>query len=372
MEDSTGSERPHLAATVKHRYSAIRRDVVVATIVILAGVLTASFTIYRFSAHGDVVHRAGPVVCREPVWDCGTVDQDKPTRLRHRFILANLSSESIPVRKVSPDCGCIIADNPPREIKPSSSVQLEVEADLVGNPGQFQKLIHVVLGTSPASNLTLAIRGYIAASPAFYVVPERVDFGAVGDHETRIRHVKIARYDGTPVRLVRAAPRLAALRVVEVLHGDERDSFSDLSLSIDGSLLRPGDEIQSSLIVITDHPKFRNAEIPITARIVGESTEFVESLFVERLASGKFVDKPITAGHGPFPKIESVRYEGDGPITVEMLPAEANGLTHRPVTVRVLRSAEPTHTRICRGLVIAKVAGRSQPLRIPLGVYLRE
>jgi Protein of unknown function (DUF1573) len=313
----------------------------------------------------------GPVRCREPVWDFGTIDQAKPQHLNHTFKVENVSGETVRVEKVMTDCGCVVADNHPNEIPPRTVAQFTVSVHAAGNPGPFEKQVHVILATSPASRLTLGIRGHIAPSSAFYLVPEKVDFGTLGEGETGTRTVKIARYDGTCMAFLKATPKSAALSVKEVVRGEPGEFFIELTLSLDGSALELGN-FAASVVVTTDRAEFREIEVPVVARRVGQMYGLVGSVFVDRLSKGAFQDKPLVAGGGPPPRVEAVRYEGDGPIAAELLAAKDGGIGRTEPAVRVSRKDEPTDLKVCRGKLVVTLAGRSDPVQVPLSVYLSD
>jgi len=55
------------------------------------------------------------------MWDFGSLRQEKPEHLAHSFKLENLSAETVSIKEVLPDCGCMVVDNPPSEIRPGSA-----------------------------------------------------------------------------------------------------------------------------------------------------------------------------------------------------------------------------------------------------------
>lgn len=330
------------------------------------GTATQSSSAEAKAASGQIL----PIVCPEAIWDFGTVDQDKTPEVTHSFRLKNASHQTVGVEKIDASCGCILSDAQPTAIEPGSTANLSVKVQTVRPPGPFQHFVTVRLATLPASKLTLTIRGTIAASPAFRLVPVTLDFGTLGEMETKTRTVRLDRYDGTPAEFLQATPTSEALRVERAQRGDDLDSFVELTVSLDSSLLNAGD-FRSSVAVLTGHPVHPDVTIPVKAKISGLQHGLIKSLFVHRLRKGESQDKPLADAGGPAAAVEAVRYEGDGPIFVELLAAEDSGAGRPVATVRVSRNDEPTESRVVvRGHLVVKLIGQEKAVRIPLGVYL--
>ncbi|MHC5540813.1 DUF1573 domain-containing protein, partial [Singulisphaera rosea] len=153
------------------------------------------------------------MICKEATWVCGAASQENPGRLSHEFLLENTTARAVPIQGVSPDCGCIVADKPPRQIGPRGVVSLRITANLNDKPGPFQKQVRVTFGTSPVSMLTLRVQGDVAPSSAFYAAPGHLDFGIIRGNETATRTIKVARFDASPVEYVRAEAGSDAVEV---------------------------------------------------------------------------------------------------------------------------------------------------------------
>ncbi len=340
---------------------------IVATVILF--VLATGWFVYQH-LQAEMMVSDAPVVCREAVWDFGDLSQEKPEHLHHRFKLENLSEERVLIGKVEPDCGCVVADKPPREIAPASEVELVIDVNAAGPPGPFQKLVHVILATTPVSRVTLTIRGMILPSPALHTIPEKINFGTLNEDEIRTRSAKIARYDGSPIRFQRVKCTLAALRIKGVARGDE-DSFIELTMALDSTALQTG-YFRSSVIVVTEHPGYSEVEVPIVAKIAASQHGLVSSVFVDRLSREASQDKPLVMGDQAPPRVEKIDYEGEGPITVKLILAGERGSDNLKPIVRVSRRDEVTKHRICRGTLVVHLAGMKKMVRIPLTVYLSE
>lgn len=342
-----------------------------------AGFLGASFLLAALGAGAaffsfKVTDRASEsrLLCDEVVWDFGSRRQDKPEPLTHTFRLENSSNEAIRISDVLADCGCIVADNHPKEVGPKSAVDLAVAIKLPGHPGPIRKHVNVVLETSPVSKLQLVIQGRIAPTAAFYLVPEKLNFGILDQNEVKSRRVRIARYEGSPVRLLQATPQSDALRVTSVGSGDGLGSFVELAVSLDASTAQTG-EFRSKIDVITAHAGYRDIKIPVVAKIKAEPHGLVESILIDRLPKGAFRDISLVVQSGHDVVVEYVSYDGDGRIALEALTADETDNDRRTITaVRVLRSGEFARPSVVRGTLEVKLADRALPVRIPMTVYV--
>ncbi len=315
---------------------------------------------------------APTIVCRDSIWDFGTVDQTKIARVSHTFVLENVTDEVVLVDKVEAGCGCIVASDYPLEIAPHSSAGFPVTLNLVGPPRQLRKRVLVHLATSPRSVRALGVVGVIDASPAFYSAPSAVDFGTLAIGETRSRVVKIARFDASAVMFARGVARSGAVSLKRAASADDRDSVVELTVSLDASRLRAGD-FASTVLVQTDRPEHPDFEIPIKARIAGEPDGLVRSIFVRKMRRGTSQNLPI-ANDVRSAEVERVSYEGAAPIDVELVLDAAERERVGPV-VRILRKDDVSRSempKVVSGHLLVMVSGRDSRVRIPMFVQLAD
>ncbi len=204
-----------------------------------------------------------------------------------------------------------------------------------------------------------------------YLVPTKLEFGTISEDETRTRSVKIARYDGSPVKFQRIKSQSQALQVKEVVCGDEKDSFIELKIALNGSASEAENGL-SPVVVVTEHPVYSEIEVPVVVKIAASHHGLISSVFIDRLSRGTFQDKPLADGIGPPPNIEKISYEGEGPITVKLITCRDRSTGNVKPIVRVWCRDEPTELRICRGTLVVLLTGKGKPIRIPLTVYLSE
>jgi hypothetical protein len=315
---------------------------------------------------------AGPagqaVVCSESNWNFGTVDQARIQQLNHIFKVKNDSATAVHVKKVESSCGCIVSGDHPTAIAAGKTGRFPVQVRLTGSPGKFYKSVKVLLATSPPTHLTYTIQGMISVSPRVYTVPSRLDFGTVGAHENKTRTLKVSRYDGSPVRILRVIPRSKSVNVDYVERAEPEDAVSEVRITLDAAMLNPG-EFQSSIAVLTVHEADRDLSIPLAARIEGRAHGLVESIFVAHLPKKGHVDKPLAANSLARAIVKDLDYEGDAPINVQLVGSRT---ADESVAVRISRLEKPCERKFVRGELVATLEGDDKPARIRLHVVLAE
>lgn len=312
------------------------------------------------------------VVCNDPIWDFGTVDQTKTRQLSHTFSVENVSDRAVKIERVEGCCGLVVADDCPAQIAPNSCADFGVSISLAGPPRPVRKVVTIHLAAPNSGELALTVRGVIDASPTFYSTPSTLDFGTLGPSDRPIRRVKVARFDGSRVNFLQAIAQSDALSVDDAVGGDDADSFVELTLSLDGSRLLAGD-FDSSVTIQTAHPTFSEFVIPIKARIAGPPDTLVRSVFARDLRRGISQVKPLSSG-ATAAEIESLSFEGQAPITVELIVSDADAPPAAPM-LKISRTDEEAgaaNSRVLRGDLIVKLVARAAPVRIPLFIQLAD
>lgn len=180
---------------------------------------------------------AGPIVCHEPVWNFGTIDPRETPRLTHTFRLQNVSEKPVDIAEVKPTCGCIVPEPSHSIIEPGCTVDFSVTFNTAGRPGRFGKSVTVRFRSAEQAFITLHIEGEITVTPDVYAVPTVVDFGILGEQETKRRTVTLARFDGSPIQFQRVECESEAIQLLLAEPGDVNDSFAVLTITLDSSLL---------------------------------------------------------------------------------------------------------------------------------------
>jgi hypothetical protein len=136
--------------------------------------------------------RVGGLLCHEPIWDFGSVDSIKNSKLAHEFILVNESKETVTIQKIHSTCGCMVAEDFDKELLPGKSTKIKVNVQLPSIPQLFHKNLAVQIekGVIP-----LDVVGEIVINDTLYSLPKKIDFGIITPEDTKERIVQVFRYD---------------------------------------------------------------------------------------------------------------------------------------------------------------------------------
>lgn len=127
------------------------------------GIATAVVIAVSLAAIADAQKKNGPVMEIEPEeHDFGGVQQDQ--KLIHEFIVKNVGTEDLEIRRISTSCGCTAAIPEQRIVPPGSSTTLEVVLETRRYKGVINKSVSV------ASNDRDVVR--TVRVKAFVEVPE--------------------------------------------------------------------------------------------------------------------------------------------------------------------------------------------------------
>jgi hypothetical protein len=252
---------------------------------------------------------ASAIVCREPVWDFGTVDSIETPRVDHVFRVENTSKVAVEVEAVTPTCGCIVPKNRPTAIGPDRAAEFPIGVNTAGRPGSFQKSVEIRLLTSPPSSLRLSIEGMIAANSGFYTVPSVVNFGRVKPGEPEKRSVKLMRYDGTPVEVQTTSPAHRALRITNITPLDDFQSVVEIEIELDAGLLPLG-PFESRISGRTTDTTFQEIAIPVRAQITDVAPELRSTIVVSQLKPGETVVRPLLRDGARQIHIHELTYDG--------------------------------------------------------------
>lgn len=178
------------------------------------------------------------VYCPDPVWDFGTVDPVAVPEVKHSFRIENPTSEPVRI-KTTTSCGCMVLDGAPQTIPANSGVDLPITTNVAGTPGPFQKMALVEVASDPPVMLKLVVEGHLQATDELFSIPGTVDFGTLTGAEEKQRIVRVACYDGSPLKIDRVECEQAGIKAVV---SDVSDSTAvQVVVSADAALVVPGD-----------------------------------------------------------------------------------------------------------------------------------
>lgn len=283
------------------------------------------------------------IVCRELVWDFGTVDSIETPSVEHVFRIQNTADVPVAVEDVSTTCGCVVPKDHPTEIPAGSIAEFPVKVQTVGRPGPFQKSVEIRLRTSPPSSLRPSIVGIIAANSGFYTVPSIIHFGRVQPGEPKRQSVKLMRYDGTRVEVLEVSPLHPAVRLSKMTPLDDAHSVVELEFELDADTLPPG-AFESQVVGRTEHARRESFKIPLRASITDSSPELLDKIIVPQLSPGETAVRPLLRPGGRTIDIRELTYEGPDFLNVELI----NGDDFEPL-LKVQRTDEPSSEKLVRG-----------------------
>jgi hypothetical protein len=104
----------------------------------------------------------GPRIAAEPlVFDFGKVLGQKT--LHKDFVIRNFGTEDLDIERVSTTCGCTVAEEPPKVVKPGQSAVLKIKFETRSYSGRVERKI-LVQSNDPVKNpLELRIQATVVA-----------------------------------------------------------------------------------------------------------------------------------------------------------------------------------------------------------------
>jgi Protein of unknown function (DUF1573) len=104
----------------------------------------------------------GPRISAEPlVFDFGKVLSQKT--LHKDFVIRNVGTEDLDIERVSTTCGCTVAEEPPKVVKPGQSAILKIKFETRTYSGRVERKI-LVQSNDPVKNpLELRIQATVVA-----------------------------------------------------------------------------------------------------------------------------------------------------------------------------------------------------------------
>jgi hypothetical protein len=308
--------------------------------------------------------------CPDPSWLVGSIDPEKQRYYSHTFDLQNQTNESIPIKEVKSDCGCVVSQHTPREIPAHGSDGIEVSLSASRAPGEFNHAVLVKLGPSGSTSLFLKIRGTIIPNPALHASPSSLDFGRFFPDETRTRTLVVSRYDFSRVGVLRLTNTLDGC-VVESQAVSNSEAIL-VSVRLTSASLRPGSH--SGIVVVeTDHPTFPSLEIPIKAEVGTVADAFLSSLLIDSIPPGGHHDFSLYRSGLPTaiqPKIAGLEFKGDPDIQVE--PSSPEGSRDGMHQWRLSVTANANVGVVKKGVLrIAVPDGASDNIEVPVIVFVR-
>lgn len=129
-----------------------------AAVVVAAAMVAAGFSNHAGAAESP----KGPRIAAEPlVFDFGKVLTQKT--LHKDFVIRNFGTEDLEIERVSTTCGCTVAEEPPKLVKPGQSAVLKIKFETRSYAGRVERKI-LVQSNDPVKNpLELKIQATVVA-----------------------------------------------------------------------------------------------------------------------------------------------------------------------------------------------------------------
>lgn len=125
--------------------------------------------------------------CAQPLMVCSEPEYHFPPTantgiVEHAFVLSNDGTAPLVIRRIQPDCGCVLVRTPPESIEPGGSIDIKTRFDLHGRRGEQRRRITVFSNARNQPRLVLTMIGEVVAEAA--VTPDRLFWGNIsGDRE---------------------------------------------------------------------------------------------------------------------------------------------------------------------------------------------
>lgn len=309
---------------------------------------------------GDEAPPPSAIVCGELTWDFGTITADETPVVEHVFRIQNTSDVSVTVDEVSATCGCVIAEGYPKVIAADSIAEFPVRVQTTGQPGPFQKFVEIRLGTSPKSTFRPSIVGLIATSAGIYTVPLSINFGRVHNAEPQRRSLRLMRYDGAPVDVLKVTPLHSTVQLLEISPIDDSHAILELTFELDAEPLRPG-AFESKVVVEAEHDRRRHLEIPLHAFVTDSTPGLLDTIIISGLAPDESVTRPLLRPGGQAVAVHHLTYDGPDFLNVEL----AHGENGEPL-VRVQGSSTDSFDTIARGRILLTFGPRRETEEVSL------
>lgn len=269
------------------------------------------------------------VTCNECSWDAGEVDPLAGREVSRRLTVHNALREDVRIEDISVDCGCLLAEEVPEEVKAGATVDVAFRLNVGTNPGPVVRRAQLSFSGAVTESVTLSFTAYVKPVAIMRSTPEAIDFGRVPAGSTEEQSVKLSYLDGSDVAGsgIICAAALDGLRIETVPDRDDgRTLVVRCVLRNDAGTAKLSKDVHAELSVRRKDSSESILEIPVRARLEGVDAHFVRPLSVtisgtEATAGLIRADAPA----GMAPAVTGVRYRGDAGLRVSLAPVEGPG-----------------------------------------------
>jgi hypothetical protein len=300
----------------------------------------------------------------------GLIDPQKQPNNSHSFTLQNETDQTIPIREIKADCGCIVSEETPKEIPARGSVEIDLSYRTSPVPGEFNHAVLVKLGTTEPGNLFLKIRGRIIPSPSLHADPPSLDFGRLMYNETKTLTFVVSRYDFSRVGISRLTSAFNGC-TLESQHAKDSEAML-VSVTVDAVELGAGGHL-ITVHLETDHPSSPSLEIPIKVDVATVADLFRSTLLIDSIAPGEHRVLSIYRPGLPIdarPQVERLVFAGDSDIQVDRPSPEKK--VGGPYSWQLSVSANAKPGVVKKGILrISVSSGASEDFEVPVIVFVK-
>lgn len=300
---------------------------------------------------------APDIVCDEPEFFFGSATNTET--ITHEFILSNEGTCPLFIRKVRADCGCVATRLANDTLAPGESTALKVKFDLKGRSGRQVRRIIIESNDRNQPRLVLMLAGEAIAP--LEIIPDQIYWGNIHVSTPAEKSCEIRFSEGDESYINSVVPPLPCF-AAELITIKPRRHYK-----ITVRTMPPLKEglLQSSLKVITDHPRFQTIEIPMQGRFVGDIYAIPGEIVVKS-TDGRPVARTLLIYSGLKKKFKLLRVDLPRPdMETRIRPmARVNG--YRVELRNIIPSRELDGTNIvivtdCDTMPILTVPFRVQP-----------
>lgn len=296
------------------------------------------------------------VVCDEPVFDFGTLDNHQV--VEHTFTLRNEGDAALHILRAKPSCGCTVADISSKVIQPGEEATLLAKLNLQGRHGPQHKTVTVESNDPDTPRLILAMKGeavaLISVSPQTLINP-RLKPGEEALHE-----LTVTSREDKPFEIESIETGNPAVQA-EVRSGENAHQ-KVVAVKTPPDL--PRDMVYGQLVIRTNSSQQPTLRVPYRFAVLGEISVYPKEITL--LEQSNPVNRILTLAPG---MVEDFGIEGvELPVdTMESSVRDLNRSRYR-ITVKNIVASEELDGKSIR---IFTTAQSMQEVEIPFRVIRR-
>lgn len=296
------------------------------------------------------------IVCDESEYFFGAVPNTES--ISHDFILTNEGASPLHISAVRTDCGCVLTRLGNDTLAPGESVALKIKFDLKRRSGQQVRRIIVESNDPSQPRLVLMLAGEAIAPVE--IVPDRIYWGNILTTATAEKSCEI-RFSEGDESYITSVTSSNSLFAVDSLTVKPRRVYKVVIRTVPP--LKEG-SFQSTLRLLTDHPRLPILEIPMQGRIVADIYAIPEEIIVKS-SDGRPVARTLLVYSGLKKKFNLLRVDLPRPeMEAHIRPmAMANG--YRVDLRNITPSKELDGTKIVIVTDCENIPTFTVPLRAP-------